>query len=271
MHETTVLTDAQSLDPHSDIAPPTSNKGESPVGVATVPEPMQLAMPPDAREQLFNGGNIGLISHIQVSTERIAKLNGILFDIDPTNLRGGPLLPALGCDPDEFYEQCVQRWLSNHPLLQHLEVRVSGTGLHAILWLDPPVEFANDAERIRWCSIVKIVQSALPTDPLAPGITATTRAIGSCKTKNGQIVRRLKEGIPVSPADVIALQEQMCAAPFGTLFQVLTGSNRMSPCPFCGKETLVALNHAGKCYGCGKVNFERLCSELFQQDKSMGA
>ena len=64
---------------------------------------------------------------------------------------------------------------------------------------------------------------------------------------------------PVSPADVIALSEEMCAAPFRTLFHILTGSDRMSPCPFCGKESLVALNHVGKCYGCGKVNFERLC------------
>jgi hypothetical protein len=271
MHTTTVVTDVQSLERHFEVAAPTSNKGNLPVGVATVLEPLQLALPPDAREQLFNGGAVGPIAHIQVSTERIVKLNGILFDIDPANLREGSLLPVLCQEPQAFYEQCVQQWLANHPLLEHLEVRASGTGIHCILWLDPPVEFAEDADRKRWCSVVKIVQAALPTDPLAPGITATTRALGSINSKNGQVVRRLKEGQPVVPAEAIALQEQMSAAPFGTLFQVLTGSDRVSPCPFCGKETLVALNHVGKCYGCGKVNFERLCSELFQQDKSMGS
>ena len=102
---------------------------------------------------------------------------------------------------------------------------------------------------------------------MAPGITATTRALDSINVKNNQIVRLLKEGTPVSPADVIALQKEMCAAPFGTLFHILTGTDRMSPCPSCRKETLVALNHVGKCYGCGKINFERLCNKLFQPQK----
>jgi hypothetical protein len=153
-------------------------------------------------------------------------------------------------------------------VLEHLEVRISGTGLHAILWFDPPVDFGDEAERTRWCSIVKVVQAVLPTDPMAPGITATTRALGSVNTKNGQEVRRLEEGHSVSPADVIALQQEMCAAPFKTLFQILTGDERMSPCPFCRKESLVALKHVGKCYGCGKVTFEQLCCTLFQSQKS---
>jgi hypothetical protein len=59
----------------------------------------------------------------------------------------------------------------------------------------------------------------------------------------------------------------MCAAPFNTLFHIVTGTDRMSPCPFCAKETLVALHHAGVCYGCGKISFERLCVELFQPRK----
>ena len=109
---------------------------------------------------------------------------------------------------------------------------------------------------------MKIVQAVLPTDPMAPGVTATTRALGSVNSKNGQEVRRLKEGSKVSPKDVIALQEEMCAAPFGTLFQVLTGSDRMSPCPFCGKESLVALDHVGLCYGCGKVASAHILNHL---------
>lgn len=271
MQTTTIVTDENSLGPHSIATPPTTDNHKPSVGVETVAVSTPVVLPPDSREQLFNGGAVGLIEHIQVSTERIAKLNGVLLDIDPLNLRESALLPRLSHDPVHFYEDCLRRWLANHPLLQHLEVRASGTGLHAILWLEPPVVFADDAERTRWCSIVKIVQAVLPTDPLAPGITATTRAVDSINAKNNQEVRRLKEGHPVSPADVIVLQEEMCAAPFGTLFQVLTGTKKKSPCPFCGQESLVALNHVGKCYGCGKITFERLCKELFQPQKSKGA
>jgi hypothetical protein len=267
MNTTTVLTDAQSLEVNTDPAQRTTDLDKPSAAIEVVEAMTPTVLPPDARQALFNEGAIGPIEHIQVSTERIVRLNGILFDIDATNLSAGPLLPGLSSDCEEFYEHCVRRWL-NHPVLGQLEVRASGTGLHAILWLDPPVEFGDEAERIRWCSIVKVVQAVLPTDPMAPGITATTRALGSVNTKNGRDVRRLKEGQAISPADVIALQQEMCAAPFSTLFHILTGSDRISPCPFCGKESLVALNHVGKCYGCGKVTFERLCCALFQPQKS---
>ena len=93
--------------------------------------------------------------------------------------------------------------------------------------------------------------------------------MGSINGKNGQLVRRLKIGEKVSPASVVDLQERICAAPFRTVLQVLVGTEQMSPCPFCGQETLKALDHAGVCYGCGKVTFERLCSTLFQRQKAV--
>jgi hypothetical protein len=269
MQTTTIVTDKHSLKSHYGVTPSTTTTTEKPPGSVEIPpETTPPVLPPDAREQLYNGGAVGPIDHVQISTERVTKLNGILFDLDPQNLRKGPLLPAISNDVQEFYEHCVQRWLANHPLLQHLEVRASGTGIHAILWFDPTVEFATDAERKRWCSIAKIVQTVLPTDPLAPGITATTRALGSVNTKNGQTVIQLKEGRPISPDDVIALADDMCGAPFRTLFRVLTGSDRIAPCPICGWESLVALKHTGKCYACGKITFERLCNELFQPKKA---
>ncbi len=268
MH-TNTLTAGPVLEPHCAVVPPITNNGQILSGpLATQPE---AELPPDAREQLFNGGDVGPVGHIQVSTERIVKLRGILFDIDPHNLRGGALVPALSQDADVFYERCLRPWLSNHPVLEHLEVRASGTGLHAILWLDPPVTFYDDAARKQWCSIVKIVQAILPTDPMAPGITATTRAIGSLNTKCNRHVRRLKQGRPVTPAEVITLKDQLCGSPFRTVFQVLTGADRLSPCPFCAKATLVALDHAGVCYGCGKVSFERLCREVFESQKAAEA
>ena len=52
-------------------------------------------LPPDTREQLFNGGETGPIGEIQVSAARIVSLNAALFDLDPSNLRQGPLVAGL--------------------------------------------------------------------------------------------------------------------------------------------------------------------------------
>jgi hypothetical protein len=227
-------------------------------------------LPPDAREQLFNERQIGPDTEVQVSTERIVKLSGILFDLDADKLKQGPLIPNLSLDPNQFYSDCVQSWISRHPILEQLEIRVSGTGLHGILSFDKPIEFADDAERDRWCSICKIIQATLPTDPRGPGITATTRPLGSINSKNKKKVRLLRKGTKLTPQKAIELQQQMCAAPFKTLFHILTGADRMSPCPFCSGEgkPLEALNYVGFCYGCGKVTFETLCHHLYQDGAS---
>ena len=220
----------------------------------------------DARKQLYNDGKVGAIEKIQVSTECIVKLNGVLLDLDPSLLKKGSLIPNFSADPDQFFEQCVRPWLTRHPVLDALEIRMSGTGLHGILWLDPVVEFVEDSERDRWCSIVQIIQAVLPTDPHAPGLTATTRARGSKNTKSGKKVTQLKKGGAVSPASAIELQRQMCASPFKMLFGILTGSDRLSPCPFCNteKSTLSALDFVGRCYECGNVTFDKLCAQLYQ-------
>ena len=221
----------------------------------------------DIREQLFNEGLTGPISHVQVSTERIAKLRGILFDIDPDILQSGLLLPQISLDPVELYEQTVKVWLDRHPTLRDCEVRMSGRGLHLILWFDEPVELATDRELDRWGAIVEVVQASLPIDPDQPGITACTRALGSINSKNGAEVVQLAAGRPVSQQRVLELLEQMSSAPFQTVMEIVTGSCELSPCPVCGKadQTLKALSHAGSCYGsCGRVQLEQLYDQMFK-------
>ena len=85
---------------------------------------------------------------------------------------------------------------------KHAEIRLSGTGLHGIIWLAPPVELTSAAEQKKWANLVRAVQCSLPVDPNAPGITALTRAIGSTNSKNGSVVKVLEPGEPIDPASV---------------------------------------------------------------------
>ena len=217
--------------------------------------------PFDLREQLFNDGVTGSIQQVQVSKERVAQLRGILFDIDLQIIKPNPLIPNLPSPAPEFYREVAQTWLSRHPVLGNAEVRNSGQGLHVILRFKPPLIFHTDGERDRWDGIVKAVQAALPVDPDAPSITATTRQVDSTNSKNGATVTLLKPGTPVRREEVLALYEEMKTTPFQTVMGVLAGPGKVSPCPFCQREgsTLQPGRIVGFCYGgCGNIPLQRL-------------
>ncbi len=221
----------------------------------------------DWREQLFNDGFCGSIQQIQVSKERVTQLLGILFDIDLGIIKPNPLIPNLPSTANEFYYGIAQHWLSRHPVLNKAEVRCSGLGLHGILRFDTPIVFHTDGERNRWNGIIKVVQAALPVDPDAPSITATTRSIGSINSKNGATVMQLNRGERVSECEVLSLYEAMKAAPFDTVLGIVAGTKQLSPCPFCQCEgtTLNAGRIAGFCYGsCGTIRLPRLYELLLK-------
>ena len=227
-------------------------------------------IPPDYRKQIFNDGAVGPIEKIQVSTDRIVRVRGILYDLDLGMYQAGVIIPRVPKDPKVWYEQVVRPWLGRHPVLDKAKVRFTGGGIHVIPWFAEPVDIENDSDRERWAAIVQVVQAALPVDPQAPGITATTRAIGSTNSKNGAKVVRLKEGQPVSTDEVLALYEVMCSSPFKTVMTILTGAGRVSPCPVCNKpgSALQAYDHIGRCYDCGKVNLDQLYDLVFHPLKS---
>jgi hypothetical protein len=215
----------------------------------------------DVREALFNSGDVGPIKHVQVSTERIVSLRGILFDLDPDIFKPGTIVPAVPRDPAEFYAAVVRPMLDRHSVLTKAEVRNSGRGLHAVLRFDKPVEFNSDGERDRWSGIVQVIQAALPIDPDQPHITSTTRSVGSINSKNNAEVTVLAEGTPVTAEEVLGLYQELIKAPFKTVMKILTGDVAMQPCPFCGKDgtKLSALDFAGQCYGsCGDMTLEQL-------------
>jgi len=214
----------------------------------------------DLREALFNDGAVGPIGSIQVSTERIVSLRGIMFDLDPDLFVQGGLIGSIPHDAAAFYREIVKPMLDRHPVLKKAEVRMTGRGLHVILRFEKPIDFTKPGEREEWAGIVEVVQTALPIDPGQPGITATTRVVGSVNGKNGATVEVLEKGSPVTEEEVRALCKAMCEQPFRTVMATLTGAERVQPCPVCKKpdSALAGGKHAGSCYGCGTVRLEKL-------------
>jgi hypothetical protein len=219
----------------------------------------------DAREALCNEGAVGPAGAVQVPTDRVTRLNGLMLDLDPKLLApGNPLFPP-AADPREFLER-VAAVLDRHALLRHAEVRSSGGGLHLVLRFDPPVELTSAADQARWSTLVRAVQCSLPADPNAPGITALTRPVGSVNSKNGAVVAVLRPGQPVDPARVEAFVRGLAGAPFRVVAAVLLGGDRVEPCPVCRKpgSSLAVLDRGGKCYGCGPVTLEHLFEVVYR-------
>jgi hypothetical protein len=215
----------------------------------------------DRREQPYNGRETGPITRVQLSTDNITTLHGIVYDIDLHLLRPDGPMPGANTSPKQFFRKTLGPILDRHPALAGAEVRDTGRNVHVITWLDVPCVFGTDGERRRWAGIVQVVQAALPIDPDQPGITALTRPIGSINSKTGRRVELLRPGKPVPVAEVLRLYDQMARCPFRTVMGILLGGDRVSPCPVCRVEetSLSALDHVGRCCGsCGKVKLDQV-------------
>jgi hypothetical protein len=220
----------------------------------------------DTREAMFNERAIGLIHEVQLPAARITTLSGFMLDLDPKRLRPDNTLFPPADDPRRFY-QLIRPVLARHPLARHAEVRASGTGLHAIVRLDPPVELETAAAQKRWAALVRAVQCTLPSDPGAPGLTALTRPIGSINSRNGAVVERLAPGEPVDPGRVTEFVEAVLRAPFKAVAAILLGADHVRPCPVCGGEgsRLDVLDRHGSCYGgCDRVTLDQLFDAVFE-------
>ena len=220
----------------------------------------------DVRQALYNDQAVGPINKIQLPAVRITRLHGILFDLDPKILIPGNTIFSPADTPEDFHVS-ITPVLERHPLARFAEVRASGTGLHLILWMLPPVELMASAEQRRWGAIVKAIQRTLPIDPDMPGITAVTRQIGSINSRNGAIVKILRAGEPVDPQVVEKYIATLAASPFCEIALPLLGQQRVSPCPVCraAGSRLDVLDHLGMCYGnCGKVKLPELFDVVLQ-------
>jgi hypothetical protein len=215
----------------------------------------------DLRKQLFNNRKVGSFQKVQLPAEMITRLWGILLDIDPSLFCKDKAPENIRMNPAKFYKRVIRPMLARNPVLAKAEVRLSGRGLHLVVWFKDPVEFATDADRQRWAAIIKVIQRLLPTDPHCPGITALTRALGSVNSKNNVTVKQLHEGEPVSSEEVVDLFNLTRTSPFRTVAQILFGGEHLQPCPVCDApdSRLDILDHVGQCYGnCGKVRLGQL-------------
>jgi hypothetical protein len=223
----------------------------------------------DIREQLYNDRKTGTLAEVQLPLERITTLHGILFDLDPGLYRRGNMLFPPADDPKEFHD-LIRPVLDRHPLARAAEVRASGTGLHIIVWLDPPAELRSAGEQQYWDAAVRAVQCTLPVDPNSPGVTALTRAAGSVNTKNGRGVEVLRRGESVTACQVVEFVKRVAKAPFREAASILLGDVRVRPCPVCRVEgsRLDVLDHVGVCYTtCGKVKLWQLFDRVFAPRK----
>ena len=207
----------------------------------------------DIREALYNSREQKSANQIAVSLAGIGVLHGFFADLDLKHFASQ--LNALGhpATPEALFQFIVSETLDHNEVFAAAEVRMSGCGLHIIIWFSEPVTFEDDAKREKWRQIVKILQRLLPSDPQQPDIIAMTRPIGAMNSMAGRAVLSLRPGRPVHPDAVEALANRAAELPFQTLAGVLFGSDRISPCPFCNKDDseLVADKQCGHCYECG--------------------
>ena len=219
----------------------------------------------DLREALYNERLVGPDYQIQLPADRITTLHGFVFDLDPKFYAAdNPLFPPAD-DPVAFHAN-IRPVLDRHPLARFAEVRMSGTGLHLLLLLQPAVELHSAGQQQYWSAIVRAVQSTLPVDPGMPGITTLTRPVGATNSKNGAVVTVLKAGEPVAPKDVELYLARVAKAPFRAVALPLLGTERISPCPVCVKEgtRLDVLDHVGMCYGsCSKVSLKDVYDRIY--------
>jgi hypothetical protein len=253
------LTEQDALQSTEVVAAPDE---ESPTPTRTLPF-RRAELKDDIREGLCNDCPIGPAAAIQLPLESITRLQGIVIDLDPEILRpDNPIFPPADV-PAAFYGG-IQPVLERHPLVRHAEIRASGRGLHVILRIDPPVELRSHGEQRYWNAIVKGIQRTLPSDPLAPGITALTRPLGAINSKNNCKVELVKAGSPIRPEAIVDFMKTVASSSFLTVGRILLGGDRVERCPRCCESALSLHDHHGQCYTCGKVRLIDLFDAVFR-------
>jgi hypothetical protein len=222
------------------------------------------------REATFNGRERGPAHAIARPVEEIAAINGFMIDVDLKLLDPDVLGESALNSAKQLYAQHVRHWLDRDKVLSKAEVRDTGGGVHALLWLDEPVVCAAGQQR-QWDAVARGLHDALPGDPKLGGIIAMTRPVGALNLKYDppREVRLLREGKPVSQKEVLDLVDCLATAPARLWMNLVTGADRVSPCPLCRGEG-TSLGIAGRwrvqCYECGRLDAAALVYRHYRSD-----
>ncbi len=227
----------------------------------------------DNRETLCNARITGHAQIIQYKLEEIVELRGVMVDVDPQYL--STTLPwghALG-DPRSLWIEHIQKGLAAIGLVEFIEARMSGTGLHLVIWFDMPVPLASQRDREIWDARIRLLQSLLLGDPQSPGITALTRPVGSRNSKSQVEVETIHAGRPITAEQFAIIVDQLAAEPARTVIRYVYGSDRVTPCPYCGvvDTTCSALYRNTTSYNCcGKRDLLNLFQRMHAADAACG-
>jgi hypothetical protein len=219
----------------------------------------------DDRESLVNERGRGPANRIALKVDAVTSIFGFMNDLDCGIL--DPAVVGEECveSPEALYERHVQHWLDRDPVLAKAEVRDSGGGLHPILWLDEPIIVASGGAQM-WNAVARGICDALPGDPNLHGIIALTRPVGALNNKYDppREVRLLREGQPVTRAEILDLSRRVTEQPARLWMRLFFGGERAEPCPLCNKESLgVAGYWQCRCYGCGRINAASLLYRFY--------
>jgi hypothetical protein len=222
------------------------------------------------REATFNGRERGPAHAIAKPVEQIAAIRGFMFDVDTKLLDPDVLGESAVASAEQLYEQHVRHWLDRDKVLAKAEVRDTGGGVHVLLWLDEPVVCAAGQQR-HWDAVARGLHDALPGDPNLLGIIAMTRPVGALNLKYDppREVRLLREGKPVTQKEVLDLIDRLTTAPSRLWMNLVTGADRVSPCPLCRKGG-TSLGIAGgwkvQCYECGRSDAAALVYRFYTSE-----
>jgi len=219
----------------------------------------------DERESLVNGCERGPANRITPRVEEVSAIHAFLADLDCKLLDPAVVGEASVESPDVLYVEHVSKWLDRDPILTKSEVRSTGGGLHVILRLDEPI-ICGPGEAVMWDGVARGVRNALPGDPNLNGIIALTRPIGATNSKYDppREVRLLRPGESVTRDEVLDLNRRVTEQPARLWMRLFFGGERVSPCPFCGKELLgVAGYWQVRCYACGRMDAAALLYRFF--------
>lgn len=206
----------------------------------------------DERETLCNSSLTGPANNIQYTLEEIVELRGVMVDVDPKYLSASLPWGLALVDPRRLWLGHVQNGLAAVGLLEFAEARLSGTGLHILIWFAEAVPLTSARDRQVWDARIRVLQSLLLGDPHSPGITALTRPVGSINSKNQALVETIHAGQPIAAEQFAIIVDQLAAEPARTVIQYVYGTDRVTPCPYCGGEgtTCSALSRNTLSYGC---------------------